>query len=76
MQIGYEGAELFSVSLCSQSEIVEDPFLRPRTDSRMNYYSLVQKTITVVLSQSVIPRIVRNGVGRKKSGIQGPPPVR
>lgn len=41
----------------------------------MNYYTtLVQKTITVVLSQSVITHTVKNGVGLKKSGSSGTSP--
>ena len=55
------------------TDIAEDPFLRPRTDFTLNNYCLVQQTGSC---QSVIPRIVRNGVGRKKNGHQGPFPVR
>lgn len=62
-------------------EIVEDPFLRLRADSRVGYCSLTLKHVLPRAAQEtfhcvsllVIPLIMRNGAGLKKSGLQGTP---
>lgn len=78
MQIGYEAAE-FVLSQPETIEIAEDPFLRVRADSGVGYRCLtVPKHVLLeqlrrffsCISLSVIPLIVRNGVGMKKSGLR------